>query len=184
DVHATLGASYDEGAVLFEIVRTDRVELRAHVPAADASSIRDVETMAFEVAGQGPPVPLKPEHMHDAGVLDPTTRALAVQFEVANPGGRLFIGQNGTVTLHLRRRLRMPAVSKSAVLMEAGRPFVFVQVGGERFARRLVEIAARDSDLVGISTGVKPGEGVVVRGPYEIQLASAAKGLPAEGHVH
>ena len=184
DVRATLGASYDEGAVLFEIVRTDRVELRAHVPAADASSIRDVETMAFEIPGQEPPVPLKPEHMHDAGVLDPTTRALAVQFEVANPGGRLFIGQNGTVTLHLRRRLRMTAVSKSAVLMEAGRPFVFVQVGGERFARRLVEIAARDGDLVGISTGVKPGDRVVVRGAYEVQLASAAKGLPAEGHVH
>ena len=30
--------------------------------------------------------------------------------------------------------------------MEAGRPYVFVQIGGERFARRYVEIAARDGD--------------------------------------
>jgi hypothetical protein len=25
---------------------------------------------------------------------------------------------------------------------------------------------------------------VVIRGAYEVQLASAARGLPAEGHVH
>ena len=36
EVLATLGASYDEGAPLFRIVRTDRVELQAQVPAADA----------------------------------------------------------------------------------------------------------------------------------------------------
>jgi hypothetical protein len=36
----------------------------------------------------------------------------------------------------------------------------------------------------GVRNGVKPGERVVTRGAYEVQLASAAKGLPAEGHVH
>jgi hypothetical protein len=37
---------------------------------------------------------------------------------------------------------------------------------------------------VGIKSGVTPGQRVVTRGAYEVQLASAAKGLPAEGHVH
>ena len=32
--------------------------------------------------------------------------------------------------------------------------------------------------------GVAVGERVVVKGSYDVQLASAAKGLPAEGHVH
>ena len=86
--------------------------------------------------------------------------------------------------LYARNRVRVPAVSKAAVLMEAGRPYVFVQTGGERFARRYVEIAAREGDLVGIKSGVSPGERVVTRGSYDVQLASAAKGLPAEGHVH
>ena len=35
EVMATLGASYDEGAPLFRIVRTDAVELEVQVPAAD-----------------------------------------------------------------------------------------------------------------------------------------------------
>jgi multidrug efflux pump subunit AcrA (membrane-fusion protein) len=78
----------------------------------------------------------------------------------------------------------MPVVPRDAVLMEAGRPYVFVQIGGETFSRRYVEIASRDGDRIGIRSGVMVGDRVVTRGAYEVQLASAAKGLPAEGHVH
>jgi len=184
EVMATLGASYDEGAPLFRIVKTDEVELQALVPAADVGLTRDVDGIALEVPGRADPIPLKPHHMHDAGVIDPQTRALTVQFEVDNRRGELLIGQTGTALLYARNSVRVPAVSKAAVLMEAGRPYVFVQTGGERFARRYVEIAAREGDLVGIRSGVSPGERVVTRGSYDVQLASAAKGLPAEGHVH
>ena len=184
DVMATLGASYDEGALLFKIVRTDRVELRAQVPASDAESTRGVAGLAFEIPGHPDPIVLKPHHMHDAGIIDPQTRALPVQFEVENPGGQLLIGQTGTAVLYKSDRIRAPAVPRAAVLLEAGRPYVFVQVGGERFARRYVEIATRDGDLVGIKSGLASGERVVIKGAYDVQLASAAKGLPAEGHVH
>jgi multidrug efflux pump subunit AcrA (membrane-fusion protein) len=78
----------------------------------------------------------------------------------------------------------VPAVPTAAVLTEAGRPYVFVQLGGERFVRRFIELASRDGDVVGVKSGIAPGERVVTRGAYEVQLASAASGLPAEGHVH
>jgi RND family efflux transporter MFP subunit len=184
DVMATLGASYDEGAALFKIARTDAVELRADVPAADAARARRLTDVALELPGRLDPMPLKFHHVHDPGVLDPVTKALALQMEVANPGGELLIGQAGTAILYTSGTERMAAVPKAAVLMEAGRPYVFVQTGGERFARRLIEVAARDGDVIGVKSGVKAGERVVIRGSYDVQLASAAKGLPAEGHVH
>src|SRR5213079_1900527 len=53
DVFATLGASYDEGAALFKIVRTDRVELRAQMPANDVSAARTGHDVAFEIPGRG-----------------------------------------------------------------------------------------------------------------------------------
>jgi len=184
EVNATLGASYDEGATLFKIARTDAVELKADVPAADTARVRGLTAVSLELPGRADPLPLRFHHVHDPGVLDATTKALALQMEVANPGGELLIGQAGTAILYTGGTVRMPAIPKAAVLMEAGRPYVFVQTGGERFARRFVEIATRDGDLVGIKSGVKAGERVVVRGAYDVQLASAAKGLPAEGHVH
>jgi RND family efflux transporter MFP subunit len=184
DVSATLGASYDEGAALFRIVRTDRVELEVQVPAADVAAARQTADLALELPGASTTIALDPQHVHDSGVIDDKTRALGVQMEVANPGERLLIGQVGTAVLFTRERHRLAAVPDAAVLTEAGRPFLFVQEGGERFSRRFVEVAAREGNLVGIKAGVKPGERVVTKGAYEVQLASAAKGLPAEGHVH
>jgi membrane fusion protein, heavy metal efflux system len=184
DVTATLGAAYDEGAPLFKIARTDALELKAFVPAAESATARGVTGLLFEIPGRADPIPLKFHHVHDPGVLDPTTKALPLQMEVDNRNGELLIGQGGTAILQTGGRQRSPAVPRAAVLMEAGRPYVFVQLGGERFARRFIEIASRDGDLVGIKSGVTPGERVVTRGAYEVQLASAAKGLPAEGHVH
>jgi len=184
DVTATLGAAYDEGAPLFKIARTDALELKVFVPAAEITAVRGLTGVLLEIPGRPDPLALRFHHVHDPGVLDPTTKALPVQMEVANPQGELLIGQTGTAILYTGGRQRLPSVPKTAVLMEAGRPYVFLQAGGERFLRRFVEIAARDGDVVGVRSGVKPGERVVTRGAYDVQLASAAKGLPAEGHVH
>lgn len=183
EVYAALGASFDEGAPLFRIVRTDRLELRAQVPPSQAPLPR-VSALALEVPGRAEPIVLVPQHVHDAGVIDPKTGALPVQIEVENRGGQLLVGQVGTAVIYTGQTQRVPVVPKAAVLMEAGRPYVFVQIGGESFTRRYVEIASRDGEVVGIRSGVVPGDRVVTRGAYEVQLASAAKGLPAEGHVH
>jgi RND family efflux transporter MFP subunit len=184
EVFAALGAAYDEGAPLFRIVRTDRVELQAHIPASDAPLSPTVDEIAVEIPGRPDPLVVEADHMHYAGIIDPKTRALPVQFDVDNRAGHLLIGQTATAILYTGRRERMITVPKDALLMEAGRPYVFVQTGGESFSRRYIEIATRDGDLVGVRSGVKRGERVVTRGAYDVQLASAASGLPAEGHVH
>jgi RND family efflux transporter MFP subunit len=184
EVYAALGGSYEEGAQLFRIVRTDRVELQVHVPAADAPLNADVSEIALEIPGRSDPLVVKADRMYDAGVIDPATRALPVLFDVDNRGGQLLIGQSATAILYTGRRERLPVVPRDAVLTEAGRPFVFVQTGGESFSRRYIDVASRDADLVAIRGGVKPGDRVVTRGAYDVQLASAASGLPAEGHVH
>ena len=184
EVFAALGASYSEGAPLFRVVRGDRVELQAQVPPSEVALARAVTAVALEVPGLAEPIELKPDHVHDAGVIDPRTRALPLQMEVENRGGQLLVGQTGTAVLYTGNTQPMAVVPNEAVLSEAGRPYVFVQIAGESFGRRFVDVASRDRGMVGIRTGVKAGERVVTRGAYEVQLASAAKGLPAEGHVH
>jgi cobalt-zinc-cadmium efflux system membrane fusion protein len=183
-VFVSLGASYDEGAPLFRIVRTDRVELQAHVPASDAPLTGEVTEIALEMPGRPDLLVVEADHMHDAGVIDPVTRALPVQFDVDNRAGQLLIGQTATAILYMGARQRLPVVPKEAVLTQAGRPYVFVQTGGESFARRFIEVGVRDGDLVGVRAGVQLGERVVTFGAYDVHLASAAGGLPAEGHVH
>lgn len=184
EVMATLGAAYEEGAPLFRIVRTDRVELDVQVPAPDVAAARRTVAVAFEAPGAVTPTELMPQHIHDSGVIDSRTGALSLQMEVSNVEAPLLVGQVGTAVLYARDRMTMPTVPKTAVLTEAGRPYVFVQVGGEQFVRRFIEVASRDGDRVAVKSGVATGERVVVTGAYDVQLASAATSLPAEGHVH
>jgi multidrug efflux pump subunit AcrA (membrane-fusion protein) len=75
-------------------------------------------------------------------------------------------------------------VPSSAIVDDAGRPIVFVQVEGEAFERRPVTLGAREGDRVQVLAGVKPGEHIVTRGAYLVRLASLSTSVPAHGHVH
>jgi len=183
-VSATPGAAYEEGAELFRIVRTDPVGLEVHVPPSAGDVRTQVTDVALDLPGHGSPVQARILRQGHAGVVDPRLRAFVLRFEVANPDGQLLVGQAGTAVLYLKDRVTVPVVPAAAILTEAGRPFLFLQVGGESFEKRRVELGARDGDRVAVTAGLKAGDRVVTRGTYDVQLASAAKGLPAEGHVH
>lgn len=183
-ISATPGATFDEGAVLFRVVRTDRVVLQAHVPASDAPRVRDIAGADLALPGEPETIPIVVRSVRHPGVIDPTTRTLILHLTIDNPDGRLIVGQAGTATLYARQQQEAPAIPRTAILTESGRPIVFVQTEGESFEKRRIETGARDGDLVEVRSGLKTGERVVTRGAYEVLLASAARGLPAEGHVH
>ena len=165
-------------------MRTDPVAIEVQVPPS-AADVRGLVTgLALELPGIADPVAVRILRQAHAGVLDPRLRAFVLRFEVGNADGRLLVGQAGTAVVYLRELVTVPAVPASAILTEAGRPFLFVQAGGESFEKRTVELGAREGDRVAVSAGLEPGDRVVTRGTYDVHLASAAKGLPAEGHVH
>lgn len=183
-VSATPGAAYAEGAELFRIVQTGSVAIEVQVPPSAGDVRMLVTDVALELPGRPAPIAVRILRQTHTGVIDPKLRAFVLRFEVANGDGRLMVGETGTAVLYLREQESVPVVPATAILTEANRPYLFVQVGGESFERRMVELGARDRDRVAVITGVKPGDRVVTRGTYDVQLASAAKGLPAEGHVH
>jgi RND family efflux transporter MFP subunit len=183
-VSATPGAGYAEGTELFRIVRTDTVAIEVQVPPS-AGDLRTLVTdIALELPGRHAPIAARILRQAHTGVIDSRLRAFVLRFEVANGDGQLMVGQTGTAVLYLREQEAVPVVPATAILTEANRSYLFVQVGGESFERRVVELGARERDRVAVTTGIKPGDRVVTRGTYDVQLASAAKGLPAEGHVH
>ena len=183
-VTATPGAAYEEGAELFRIVRTNPVVVEAQISPSGLDLRGQVAALALEIPGRRDPIAARIIRQGHAGVVDPRSHAVILRFEVDNQDGQLLIGQAGTALLFTRETMHAPVVPPGAILTEAGRPYLFVQVGGEAFERRMVQLGARDGDRVAVVAGLRPGDRVVTRGTYDIQLASAAKGLPAEGHVH
>jgi multidrug efflux pump subunit AcrA (membrane-fusion protein) len=116
-------------------------------------------------------------------IVDPASRTVAVVYEFANADGRIAINQTVTMRLFLSGARRGVTLPETALVDDGGRPVVFVQTGGESFARRPVEVGGRQAGMVEIASGVKPGERVVTRGAYLIRLAAMSTQIPAHGHV-
>lgn len=80
-----------------------------------------------------------------------------------------------------RPRLVIPV---SALLEEMGVFYAYVQMSGESFQKRELQLGASDGVDVAVFSGVEAGERVVTTGGYQIKLSTASGTLPAHGHEH
>lgn len=117
------------------------------------------------------------------GALDPVTRTVPILLEIANTEGRLTIDESTPVELHAGDGRLATAVPRSAVYEDEGLDVVFVQTGGESFAKRVVRLGPVHAHWVSILSGVEPGERVVVRGGYHVKLAATTAEI-GHGHAH
>ena len=117
-------------------------------------------------------------------VLEPQSRTLPITFAVDQGLLGAAVGQSVFLHLLLDQTAPAPVVPASAIVDDAGRPIVFVQVEGEAFERRPVTLGSREGERVQVLSGVKPGEHIVTKGAYLVRLASLSTSVPAHGHVH
>lgn len=96
-------------------------------------------------------------------VLDPQTRTLKVTVTLPNPAGRFRPEMFGSIRQPGPRR-SLPVLPADAVVLEYGRPVVFVERAPGQFERRPVATGARAESLVAITRGVQAGERIVVDG--------------------
>jgi membrane fusion protein, heavy metal efflux system len=98
-----------------------------------------------------------------ADVIEADSRRDKTRIAFDNPDGLLKPNMFATVTLHgpAAQRVVLPS---SALLMNNDRTSVFVAVAPWTFERRSVEPLLEESSQVTITSGVKPGEQVVVKG--------------------
>ena len=121
--------------------------------------------------------------------LDPDTRTLPLRAVVANPTGRLKPAMLATVSVPAPSGRRPGAalevqvvVPADAVQLVGGTPMVFVAMsdgkGGAHFRGRPVQVGARSADWVTITSGIAPGEVVVVAGAFAVRAAIEKRALP------
>jgi len=98
-----------------------------------------------------------------ADVIEPDSRRDKVRLAFANPDTRLKPNMFATVTLQGVEQSQV-VVPTSALLMNNDRTTIFVETGDWTFERRVVELSLEEGGDVAISSGLKPGEQVVVKG--------------------
>lgn len=181
---AVVGGHAEAGAPLFVVVDPSVVWLEARVPQAQEGLLsRGRPRASFRLDGDDRSWSARRLLSVDP-VIDPTTRTLTARFEVANPRGDLRIGAAARVVLETGEGEFGVLIPTSALVEEDGRPVGYVQLDGERFERRDLEIGARRGDRILVRRGIAPGERVVVGAAYQIRLASLSTVVPAHGHEH
>jgi RND family efflux transporter MFP subunit len=179
--HAVSGSNVRAGETLLRIVDADTVYVSANIPE---SELAHIQTTGAEL--QMPNGAVRPvgQLVAIGRVIDPQSRTIPVLYQISNADRQLAIGQAVSVRLFTSSIVTAPAVRESALVDDAGRPVVFVQLAGEAFARRPVTLGNRQGEYVQITTGINAGERVVTKGAYSIRLSAMSNQIPAHGHVH
>ncbi len=117
-------------------------------------------------------------------MVDPGYRTVPVRYEVENPDRLLKAGMFLEVGIETARAEDAIAIPESAIVDEDGRPTAYVELDGEGFQKRDLELGLRDVGFVQVKQGLKEGERVATKGAYAIRLASVSAVIPAHGHAH
>lgn len=103
-------------------------------------------------------------------------------FEIDNIGN-LMAGSFVEIFLKTAPIAQAIIIPKSAILEETGKHYVFVQHHGE-YEKAYIEIDCHDGENYHILSGLKKGDVLVTKNPYQIKLASLSSSLPAHSHQH
>jgi membrane fusion protein (multidrug efflux system) len=182
------------GTHLFSLVALEDMEVEFHLPERDSSLVSEGDPVTVRVA------PF-PDEVFAATVIvvsptiDPRTRTLRVKARVENREGRLRPGLFARADLGVSERQGVVMVPEDAILIRSDGTVLFRLSGENEVQRVTVETGVRMDGLVEITSGVGPGDAVVVRGQTRLvdgsvvdvrtangqKAVGVAAGAPAEG---
>ena len=187
NVNGGPGIQVAEGQELFQIVDTRRLRLEVQVPEAQAGRLDKVVSVWFQAPG-ALPIVLGPGRgarlLGQGGAIHPERRTVPFLVEFTNTSGALKVGHAGKAFVRVGSPSQGLGIPASALQDEDGLSVVYVQAGGERFLRRIVQVGTRDGEWVEILGGVKPGDRVVSLGSHLVRLAASSGKVPEHGHAH
>jgi cobalt-zinc-cadmium efflux system membrane fusion protein len=103
-----------------------------------------------------------------SSVLDRETRTAKARIEVANPEGLLKPGMFATISVDTAAIDPALQVPERALVLLQGQMTAFVR-GGDGFEPRPVETGPRRGDQIVVTSGLEPGDEVVVAGAYALK---------------
>ena len=186
DVSVRPSSFVRSGDALFSIAASDRRWLDIQIPEKFARKINQISGAWIDDAGK----PLVFDASTDAQVVkvsqqvDPLTRSVSAAIEYPAQRSHTLLGSRFAAHVYIDQAKNLLAVPLSAIIDDGGQAVVYVQTGGESFARRAVQLGIQDGDRVQVTRGVEAGEWVVSRGAYYVKLASIGGDDIGHGHAH
>jgi membrane fusion protein (multidrug efflux system) len=151
------------GQSLFELVALDPIEVEFHVAERDSARVAPAQGVDLTVEPY-PGESFRGSVTVISPTIDPKTRTLRVEAQVANPDGRLRPGLFARVDLGVALRKGILLVPEETVLQRADGEVVFRTQEGNRVQRVTVTTGVHSEGMVEIVSGLGADDVVVMRG--------------------
>jgi RND family efflux transporter MFP subunit len=163
------GALVSEGStLLFRIAQTNRLRTYLNLSQADASSVR-VGQVATLTIPDLPGRKFAGTVTRTANALDPATRTLLTEVQVANPDGALMPGMYAEVDLTTARKDPPLLIPGDTLLVRSDGPQVAV-VGADRSVHyQRIQLGRDFGDRIEVVSGLQLGQQVVVNPGDSVQ---------------
>lgn len=174
------------GQPIAVVTRDRRLQLKAFVPESEYGNLRTISSANFvspsdknvlhSLASLNGKLVSYGRSLSDNGAFVPAV------FEFDNVGD-ILPGSYVEVFLIGAERPNTITVPLPAITEEQGLHFVYVQEHDEDYVKRQVTLGDSDGTRRVVISGLKAGEKVVVKGAYNVKLASMSTEIP-HGHSH
>jgi RND family efflux transporter MFP subunit len=176
DVGSLVQADTTTGTFMFSIAQGNTIRTQVFVPQDQAFGLAPGVDAALQV----PEIPgrtFRGTVTRIADTLQPATRTLLAEIDIANPDGALTPGMYCTVELQVPRKTQSFSVSADAIIFNADGPQVAVVENGVAHLRKIT--IARDLGTeVEVRDGVKHGDLVILNPPIELAEGSKVRVAP------
>lgn len=169
---AAAGEQVSEGTELFRIVDLSALWVEVRVPEGTITIAENLGERAQMALVTDMSVRFEGRRVAISSLVDPATRTVQVIFEVDNKDRRLRVGALVDVALSQGAAIESVVIPSHALLDRNGQPVVAVKTGPETFEVRAVAVGPRGAGSVGITSGIRPGERVVVEGAMTVLMAA------------
>ena len=174
------------GQPIASIFRNRKLILTAEVPQKHFSKLNSISSANFTTAYDSKIYStdnLKGKLISYGKSTKDNAYSIPVNFEILN-NGEIIPGSFLEVFLKTNVIENTLVIPYSALIEEQGNYFAYVQTSGEGFQKRELEMGTNDGMNVQVLAGIKEGERVVIKGGYQIKLATMSGKIPAHGHEH
>lgn len=162
---AALGVRLDAGSAIAMVGDPRSLWIQGHIRERDVERLSVGQRVDFSADG-GALERTVGEIFWIAQYIDPETRTVLVRAKVTAPGGSVRANRYGRMLVSSSGAGEAVIVPKDAVQWEGCCNVVFVAAGENRFQPHRVGIARGDRSHYRVTSGLKPGELVVVNGSY------------------
>lgn len=181
ELNITEGVYVEEGRTLLKITSLNQVWVEAQLYSNEISVIAESKT--FHVFSESNPDEVyKGTLVYNSPIVEEGKRIYLLKIRVNNSGGKLIPGTLVSV-IPEKSLTNILVVPKSAVLLEKMKT-VWVFAHDNTFEQRMVKTGTENNNWVEITSGLEPGEIVVIDGAYLINSEFILKSGAGQRHDH